>query len=203
MLATWLPLALAAAPLALAAPHHSSPNVLSRRESSGQTMNLMKRASHSKANRTTAWAAKQAARLKSKYQVAAKTSDLETRAAEGSNTLVNLNSDSTYYGNLAVGTPPTSYNVILDTGSSDLWLAGTTCTRCQGVPRFSGDDSSTFANLSQPFSIQYGSGAASGSLASDVVQMAGFEVPNQAFGAQILGAIADSLILTLGAAQPS
>lgn len=161
-------------------------------------MNIMKRASHSKANRTTAWAAKQAAKLKSKYPSPAA---LQARAAEGSNALVNLNSDSTYYGNLAVGTPPVSYNVILDTGSSDLWLAGASCIRCQGAPLFTGTDSSSFANLSEPFSIQYGSGAASGSLASDVVQMAGFEVPNQTFGA-CAPPWRSRRLLTLGA-QPS
>jgi cathepsin D len=48
---------------------------------------------------------------------------------------------------------------------------------------FNDQASSTFKNLSQPFQIQYGSGAASGSLVEDVVQMAGFSVPNQVFGA--------------------
>lgn len=161
--------------LSLAAPS----NVHSRRALDGQTMTLMKRASHSKADRTTAWAAKQAARIKAKYGVPSP--DAVQARAVGSNTLVNFNSDSTYYGNLAIGTPPTPFNVILDTGSSDLWVAGTTCTRCTGVPSFSATGSSSFKDLSTPFQIQYGSGAAQGALASDVVQMAGFEVPNQAF----------------------
>lgn len=43
--------------------------------------------------------------------------------------------------------------------------------------------SSTFQNLSQPFSVTYGSGKAAGDLVLDVVQMAGFSVNNQVFGA--------------------
>ncbi|KAG6820410.1 hypothetical protein H0H93_000917 [Arthromyces matolae] len=57
-----------------------------------------------------------------------------------------------FFGSLAIGTPPTSYDVILDTGSSE------------------------------PFQISYGSGKASGYLGSDIVQMAGFSVTNQTFG---------------------
>ncbi|EJD48177.1 acid protease [Auricularia subglabra TFB-10046 SS5] len=175
MIAPWLSLTLlASAVLAAPAPANARPRSII----DGQSMNLMTRASnHNKANRTTAWAAKQAARLKSKYG----TGSGAARRAEGSSPLVNVNSDSTYYGTLSIGTPPVPFNVILDTGSSDLWVAGTACTRCAGVPLFDETQSSTFRNLTQPFQIQYGSGAAAGDLAADVVQMAGFEVPNQAF----------------------
>lgn len=177
MIASWLPLSLlVSAALAAPAPANARPRSII----DGQSMNLMTRAGHhNKANRTTAWAAKQAARLKSKYGSASP--DVARRAAQGSSPLVNVNSDSTYFGTLAIGTPPTPFNVILDTGSSDLWVAGTGCVRCTGVPLFDESKSSTFRNLTQPFLIQYGSGAAAGDLAADVVQMAGFEVPNQAF----------------------
>jgi cathepsin D len=81
-----------------------------------------------------------------------------------------------------VGTPPTSYNVILDTGSADLWLADSTCTiGCQNIPTFNHSASSTFRNLSTPFDITYGSGRAAGSLAADTVQFAEFAVSEQVF----------------------
>jgi hypothetical protein len=105
-----------------------------------------------------------------------------------------------FYGSLAIGTPPVAFDVILDTGSayvsfcfsflprsdfffrSDLWVAGSTCTRgCSSSPTFDVSASSTFTNKSTPFSIVYGSGDASGALASDTVQMAGFSVSNQVF----------------------
>lgn len=65
---------------------------------------------------------------------------------------------------------------------SDLWVAGTQCTNgCSGVERFEAATSSTFQNETTPFQIQYGSGSASGSIVSDVVQMGGFAVNNQVF----------------------
>jgi cathepsin D len=50
------------------------------------------------------------------------------------------------------------------------------------VPTFNSASSSSFKNTSQAFTIQYGSGAAQGTLGSDNVQMAGFSVANQVFG---------------------
>ncbi|KAG9075290.1 hypothetical protein FS749_013043, partial [Ceratobasidium sp. UAMH 11750] len=99
------------------------------------------------------------------------------KRASGVNELVNKGTDSSYYGSIAVGTPPVAFNVILDTGSSDLWLASSTCyTGCRGVPTFDASRSSTFRNLTTPFAIRYGSGQAAGELGSDSVQMAGFQV---------------------------
>lgn len=68
-------------------------------------------------------------------------------------------------------------------GSSDLWVAASDCQAgCGDVPTFTSSSSSTFKNLSRPFSITYGSGGARGDLVSDTVQMAGFSVPDQVFG---------------------
>ena len=67
-------------------------------------------------------------------------------------------------------------------GSSDMWIAHTTCATCSTVPQFDETLSSSFVATRTPFSIQYGSGAAAGLMGSDVVQMGGFEVPNQPFG---------------------
>lgn len=96
---------------------------------------------------------------------------------------MNQNADTTYYGSLAVGTPAVAYNVVLDTGSADFWLAAPDCSGCpSGIETFDGSSSSSFSNLSESFSISYGSGSASGYLVSDTVQMAGFEVTSQTFG---------------------
>ncbi|KAH0836420.1 aspartic peptidase domain-containing protein [Lanmaoa asiatica] len=107
-----------------------------------------------------------------------------------------------YFGSLAIGTPATSFYVILDTGSSsvgftpihvvvsqplphrDLWVADINCDiGCSRESTFNSASSSTFQNLSQPFSVTYGSGQVAGDLVQDVVQMAGFLVKNQVFGA--------------------
>jgi hypothetical protein len=49
------------------------------------------------------------------------------------------------------------------------------------VPTFNPSQSSSFKNGSQSFSIQYGTGAAAGTLGQDTIQMAGFSVSNQVF----------------------
>jgi hypothetical protein len=96
--------------------------------------------------------------------------------------LVNQNIDSSYYGSIAIGTPPVAYDVILDTGSADLWVADSSCTsNCQGIQTFDTSTSSSYNNLTEAFSIKYGSGAASGTLATDIVQMAGFQIDKQVF----------------------
>lgn len=73
---------------------------------------------------------------------------------------------------------------MLDTGSSDLWLASASCMSCSGIPTF---DTSKSSSIAQPQSgsgnvkIQYGSGDVSGVLAQDTIGMGGFTVSPQTF----------------------
>jgi len=103
------------------------------------------------------------------------------KRSTGYNLIVDQQYDSGYYGSLAIGTPLTSFDVILDTGSSDLWIVDSSCNNCKGIDMFNPSSSSSLKNLSTPFSIQYGSGAAVGYVVQDVVEMAGFSVSNQGF----------------------
>ncbi|KAJ7606122.1 aspartic peptidase A1 [Mycena polygramma] len=107
----------------------------------------------------------------------------QSKRSTGTNLITNEGADSSFFGSLAIGTPAVSFDVILDTGSADLWVAGSTCSQgCSGVPTFDSAASSSFVNKSSPFTITYGSGAAEGALASETVQMAGFSVSGQVFG---------------------
>ncbi|KAI0251412.1 aspartic peptidase A1 [Lactifluus subvellereus] len=136
------------------------------------------------------WAKQQKELLEGKYNHPSTTT---TKRSSGYNLLVNQNIDSSYYGSLALGTPPVAYNVILDTGSSDLWVASSSCTQgCNGIQTFNSATSSTFNSTNATFAITYGSGKASGSLATDVVQMAGFEVNSQVFG--VCDQVSDGLL---------
>ncbi|KAJ4470124.1 acid protease [Lentinula aciculospora] len=167
----------------LAAPHPSSPVSLS--------MNLKRRAPEARsADDINAWAHAHKLNVEAKYGNAHKTG----KRSSGQNLIVNQKADSSFFGSVAVGTPPVAYDVILDTGSADLWLASSTCTdsACDGIPTFKSSSSSSFQNKSTEFSITYGSGAAAGSLGEDVVQMAGFSVSNQVFG--VCDQVSDGLL---------
>lgn len=95
--------------------------------------------------------------------------------------------------------------MILDTGSSDLWFAGTSCLGCSGqIPVFDPSASSSFQGgtngtsnapgntaLGSPIEIQYGSGTVSGLIAEDTVTMGGFTVQNQKIGVCLLLMLSD------------
>ncbi|KIM57203.1 hypothetical protein SCLCIDRAFT_1219652 [Scleroderma citrinum Foug A] len=113
--------------------------------------------------------------------------------SNGSNSIINQLSDSDYYGTLAIGTPPVSFNVLLDTGSADLWVLGTTCgSMCDGFAMYDPSTSSTFQNTSRPFDIQYGQGEAAGYVATETVQMAGFPVASQ--GISVIDAVSTGFL---------
>ena len=97
------------------------------------------------------------------------------------------NADSSYIGQITVGTPPQSFKIVLDTGSSDLWVAATECLSCCQTPPFDPTRSSTIQQVTglsgqaQTVTIRYGSGRVAGILASDTVSMSGFTVNPQRF----------------------
>ena len=94
--------------------------------------------------------------------------------------------DSFYFAPIGVGSPELTLNVVLDTGSADFWVAGTSCSlmdQCQqGMIKFDPSKSSTFKDNGLPFSVQYGSGAVRGELASDKVSLAGYTISSLSFG---------------------
>jgi len=85
---------------------------------------------------------------------------------------------------LTCSTPSQNFYLIFDTGSADLWVAGTGCTSssCRSTSRFDSTSSSSFSNTGESFSITYGSGSASGQEATDTVTIAGFTISSQEFG---------------------
>ncbi|XP_033485642.1 pepsin A-like [Epinephelus lanceolatus] len=92
--------------------------------------------------------------------------------------------DLSYYGVISIGTPPQSFSVIFDTGSSNLWVPSDYCNSqaCQNHRKFNPQQSSTFKWGDQPLSIQYGTGSMTGYLAIDNVEVGGITVQNQVFG---------------------
>lgn len=82
-----------------------------------------------------------------------------------------------YYGVVEIGTPPQSFEVIYDTGSSNLWVPKVGCTHC-GLPfishksKYDETKSSTYEEDGDEFSIMYGSGSVKGFFSKDDVTLA-------------------------------
>jgi hypothetical protein len=90
--------------------------------------------------------------------------------------------NSQYYGEIEIGTPGQKFEVIFDTGSSDLWVAGSDCGQsCGRHASYNSAKSSTYVANGTAFDIQYGSGPVSGYESQDVMTTAGINVPNQVF----------------------
>ena len=78
--------------------------------------------------------------------------------------------DAQFFGEISVGTPGQTVNVVFDTGSSNLWVPN-------AKPLFSGHEiyehkrSSTYVKNGTDFAIEYGSGPVAGSYSRDNVQI--------------------------------
>ncbi|XP_015989654.1 pregnancy-associated glycoprotein [Rousettus aegyptiacus] len=92
--------------------------------------------------------------------------------------------DLYYVGNISIGTPPQEFRVIFDTGSADLWVPSIYCSSkaCTTHNVFDPRLSSTFRSTRQHIRLVYGSGAMSGFLGYDNVQIGSLVDVSQAFG---------------------
>jgi len=170
-----------------------SPNHRSRSHTS--TSNIQTRGIHD-----PTWLLREASKVDSRYNNGlsdfASLLALEQSHAKRANGEVDLtdhNLDASYSGSITIGTPGQSFDVVLDTGSSDLWVASSNCSSgCAGMTAFNGGESKSFVPLGTLFSIQYGSGSASGTLVQDEVTLGGYTVASQTFA--LCSTIASGLI---------
>ncbi|XP_006130476.1 pepsin B-like isoform X1 [Pelodiscus sinensis] len=92
--------------------------------------------------------------------------------------------DSFYFGEISIGTPPQNFLVLFDTGSSNLWVPSTYCQSqaCSNHARFNPNESSTFTNNGQTYTLSYGSGSLTVLLGYDTVTVQNIAITNQEFG---------------------
>lgn len=89
-----------------------------------------------------------------------------------------------YFSEITLGTPPQSFKVVLDTGSSNLWVPSTKCTSiaCFLHSKYDASASSSYKQNGTQFEIHYGSGSMEGIVSNDVLTIGDLKVKKQDFG---------------------
>ncbi|KAI9278614.1 endopeptidase [Phascolomyces articulosus] len=88
-----------------------------------------------------------------------------------------------YYGEIELGTPPQTFTVVFDTGSSNLWVPSTRCSSiaCFLHRRYNSDQSNSYRENGTEFAIRYGTGSLEGVISEDTLTTGGVTVRNQGF----------------------
>jgi saccharopepsin len=87
------------------------------------------------------------------------------------------------FSEIAIGTPPQTFKVILDTGSSNLWVPSSSCTSiaCFLHTKYDSSASSTYKQNGSDFEIRYGSGSLSGFVSQDTLHLGDMKIKDQGF----------------------
>ncbi|KAI1430889.1 aspartic peptidase domain-containing protein [Xylaria sp. CBS 124048] len=88
-----------------------------------------------------------------------------------------------YFSEISIGTPAQEFKVILDTGSSNLWVPSSSCgsIACFLHNKYDSSSSSTYKKNGSEFEIRYGSGSLSGFVSQDVVSIGDLKIKGQDF----------------------
>jgi len=98
--------------------------------------------------------------------------------------VINDYADAQYVGEITIGTPPQAFQVVYDTGSSNLWVNNQKpgwWPWSSKHPAYDHTKSSTYAKNGTVFKIAYGSGPVSGVYSDDTVHLGGYDLTNYNF----------------------
>lgn len=88
-----------------------------------------------------------------------------------------------YFSEITIGTPPQLFKVVLDTGSSNLWVPSVQCgsIACYLHSKYDSSSSETYTSNGTSFEIRYGSGSLSGFVSCDDITIGDIKIKNQLF----------------------
>ncbi|XP_061354790.1 aspartic proteinase-like [Gastrolobium bilobum] len=92
--------------------------------------------------------------------------------------------DAQYFGEISIGSPPQYFNVVFDTGSSNLWVPSSKCIfsiACYLHSKYRSRISSTYTEIGIPCKIPYGEGSIYGFFSRDNVQVGDIIIKDQEF----------------------
>jgi hypothetical protein len=97
---------------------------------------------------------------------------------------VAFNTYSLWIGTIGVGTPMQEFNVVYDTGSSQLWVNSDSCTDdgCTENSRFHPSLSSSYKDQGIDMDVKFGTGSITGRIAQDTVTLGGVSVKKNYVG---------------------
>merc|ERR1712241_402938 len=80
--------------------------------------------------------------------------------------------DAQYWGTCNIGTPAKTFQVLFDTGSSNLWVPASDCSNCaSGKTKYDPTASSSYKANGTSFEIQYGTGSMKGTVVHDILKI--------------------------------